>query len=361
MKRKSMIDRSKPPPGSMNSISNTPSPEIDNIVCSFVPSDRKFIPEETRMISGKFKNDFLRQDLFSEIPDITLEPLKGNVISTLKGPSHSSADVQSFGGYCCCHSISTYPPKPNSHVRMGDPICDRYFVNLYENRIMSALADGCSWGDRPRSAAKKASKAFATYVNAHHREPSTLRDLVKIMLEGLADAHRSIIESVDSYIEAGTTTLNGSLLLKATAGDESMYKWIFVTCNVGDCKAFHYSKKTKRVRDITKYTRQDIQNSSDPGGRLGPRGGKPKPDLRNLSVNWQYCDEGDFIFIVSDGLYDNCDLRHQGYTPSDVGLSGGNWDSCDKKQVEILSGKHVEEQLANIIGNIRIIQLQQIL
>jgi len=179
MKRKSMIDRSKPPPGSMNSISNTPSPEIDNIVCSFVPSDRKFIPEETRMISGKFKNDFLRQDLFSEIPDITLEPLKGNVISTLKGPSHSSADVQSFGGYCCCHSISTYPPKPNSHVRMGDPICDRYFVNLYENRIMSALADGCSWGDRPRSAAKKASKAFATYVNAHHREPSTLRDLVK--------------------------------------------------------------------------------------------------------------------------------------------------------------------------------------
>ena len=292
----------------------------------------------------------MRPDLTSDLPTMTIEQIKGgNGVSQMKGPNHSSADIQSFGNHCCCRTISSYPPKLNYHLRMGDPICDRYFVKLYENRIVCALADGCSWGERARSAAKKACKAFVLHVNANQKAPKNLQELGRTMLGGFAEAHRKILEtSGEAVWEAGTTTLNGSILLRASPGDLSMKKWVFVCCNLGDCKAFYYSLQTKKVKDITVNTRENIQESGDPGGRLGPRGDS-KPDLRNLSLFWQYCEEGDFIFIVSDGVYDNCDLRHQGYLPKDVGLNVNSWEEADPKKVYSLNCKHVEDQLAKLL------------
>ena len=95
-----------------------------------------------------------------------------------------------------------------------------------------------------------------------------------------------------------------------------------------------------------------VQNSADPGGKLGPRDGEPKPDLRNLNIFWQYCEEGDYIIVVTDGVYDNFDLRHQGYIPSDVGLEGSDWFTCAKDAAEVLNRRHVEEQITKILSNI---------
>ena len=323
---------------------------IDEITQKFTPSPRKFLSEQTKIAARQHHKEFMRLDLTSDLPTMILEPTKGgNGVSTMKGPGHSSADVQMFGDHCCCRTISSYPPKPDFHQRMGDPICDRYFVKLYENRIICGLADGCSWGERARSAAKKACKAFVLYMNANQKAPKNLQELGRTMLEGFADAHRKILETSNEAVwEAGTTTLNGSVLLRASPGDLSMKKWIFVSCNLGDCKAFYYSKQTKKVRDITLNTRDNIQESGDPGGRLGPRGDS-KPDLRNLSLFWQYCEEDDYVFIVSDGVYDNCDLRHQGYLPKDFDLPGDTWDDVDPKKVNNMNCKHVEGQLTKVI------------
>lgn len=244
--------------------------DIDKVVEKFKPLPRKQIKESVRQTARKYMKDFDLPGHVKTIPALSIEPLRGNAVSTMKGPGHSSADNQSFGNHCCCKTVSSYPLKKNYHVREGDPICDRYFVKLYENRIIAALADGCNWGERPRQAAKKACKSFTMHMNEAHKKAKNLQELAKSFLDAYADAHRRILESAgEGYWEAGTTTMIGGMVLKASMGEGQEFKWVFLCCNLGDCKAFHYSFKTRRVTDITKHTRADVRDSGDPGGRLG--------------------------------------------------------------------------------------------
>jgi hypothetical protein len=74
---------------------------------------------------------------------------------------------------------------------------------------------------------------------------------------------------------------------------------------VGDCKAFLYSKSSDSMRDITPSSRTNVNDPMDPGGRLGPALPNDQPDLRNLSFYYCPCEPGDMIFLMSDGVYDN--------------------------------------------------------
>jgi len=328
--------------------------DIDQVVEKFKPLPKKHIKDSVKVQARQFQKDFDLPLLVKSIPAMMLEPLKGGgAVSTMKGPGHSSAEHQAFGTYCCCRTISSYPLKRNYHVREGDPICDRYFVKLYENRIIAALADGCNWGERPRQAAKKACKAFTLYMNNTHKKAKTLQELGKFMLESFADAHRRILESAgEGYWEAGTTTMIGSMILRATPGDSSVPKWVFLCCNLGDCKGFRYSPQNKVATDLTKDTRVDTQDSGDPGGRLGPRGDPPQPDLRNLSLLWSVCEQNDFIILVSDGVYDNLDPRHLGISPREVGLPCDDWNDADRKAATIANCRFIENKMAMIISSI---------
>lgn len=66
--------------------------------------------------------------------------------------------------------------------KVADPVCDVFNVKLYENRGIIALADGCSWGHRPREAALKASAAFMNYVDAHHNEMKDIRGGKRVLI-----------------------------------------------------------------------------------------------------------------------------------------------------------------------------------
>jgi serine/threonine protein phosphatase PrpC len=72
-------------------------------------------------------------------------------------------------------------------------------------------------------------------------------------------------------------------------------------------KAFHWNCKTKGITDVTDGNRLSLTDASDPGGRLGPFLNEGTPDLRNLDLYFQPCNEGDIIFLVSDGVHDNLD------------------------------------------------------
>jgi len=126
----------------------------------------------------------------------------------------------------------------------------------------------------------------------------------------------------------GTTTILGGMLLELEEQDEQPHPWAFVCSNVGDCKAFHFSKAARSFTDITVGNCLSV-SPNDPGGRLGPCLGKEgKPDLRNLSLHLQFCDEGDIIFICSDGVHDNLDPQLLGYPSSQFGLRG-TWQKAD--------------------------------
>jgi len=71
--------------------------------------------------------------------------------------------------------------------------------------------------------------------------------------------------------EAGTTTLLVGMLVEVEPNVQLNHaNWCFVCANVGDCKAFHWSKSNGQISEITLGSRGNVSDRADPGGRLGP-------------------------------------------------------------------------------------------
>ena len=69
--------------------------------------------------------------------------INGSEITSFIGPDTDSPSQ--FAELACAHSISTYPHLPTHPKREGDPICDRYSLSLYDNRVIACVADGCKF------------------------------------------------------------------------------------------------------------------------------------------------------------------------------------------------------------------------
>mmetsp|Transcript_23559 Transcript_23559/g.66094 ORF Transcript_23559/g.66094 Transcript_23559/m.66094 type:complete len:256 (+) Transcript_23559:1-768(+) len=100
--------------------------------------------------------------------------------------------------------------------------------------------------------------------------------------------------------------------------------WAFVFGNLGDCKAFHVSKITGQITDITPEARVS-NDAKDCGGRLGPYLDGGQPDLRNFRLRFIPCRKGDLIFVCSDGVHDNFDPEHLGISPRELGADADEW------------------------------------
>jgi len=87
---------------------------------------------------------------------------------------------------------------------------------------------------------------------------------------------------------------------------------------IGDCKSYHFSKEQKIVTDLTEGNRQNVFDAKDCGGRLGPQVEEGAPDLRNVSLGYHLCSQGDIILILSDGVHDNLDPQTLGKNPSEI-------------------------------------------
>jgi hypothetical protein len=83
--------------------------------------------------------------------------------------------------------------------QQGEPICDYFEVELFEEgRTLVCIADGCSWGEQPRQAARKATDAYMGYLRDNQRSITDLRDAGRLILRAFQKAHIKILE--------GTTT-----------------------------------------------------------------------------------------------------------------------------------------------------------
>lgn len=254
-------------------------------------------------------------------------PLDSTLLATMEGPSEIG-DVYSVGDHMCASAMSTYPRVPGTDSRQGDPICDRYQARLHSNGAIIALADGCNWGRLPYEAAVRASESFVSFLAQHIGYITSIRGAGPFLLAALTRAHNSITEGREIW-DSGTTTLIGGLLLPLSGTSEG--RWGFVCVSLGDCKAFHYSQKTRTFVDITKGNRRNLTDARDPGGRLGPYIEVGQPDLRNLHLYYQLTNPGDLIFLVSDGVHDNLDPQQLGTTPGEADIANTvTWEEAEK-------------------------------
>lgn len=274
--------------------------------------------------------DPVQEDAYQTLPTLKVLQLREKVqLSDLQGPDdHTSwtESMETFSSFIAAKAVSTYPHIPGRLHREGDPICDSFFLRVYSNRVVCALADGCSWGNRPLEAARVACKAFMDYMTARMDDIVDVQECGHCLLRAFDKASREIIVGKDDIWDAGTTTLIGGVLLELEDN-----KWGFLCVSVGDCKAFRYSIKNKEVIDVTQGNRRNLTNPSDPGGRLGPYLENGSPDLRNLKIYFVECVPNDLLILVSDGVHDNLDPQHLGKEPKDFNIGSESWEEAEKE------------------------------
>lgn len=342
--------------------------EIEDKLCSTLPviEITTIDPEVLHVMSGP--------TVFINIPD---DGAPNNMLFPSGSPRFAAG------------ALSTYPHVPEcaGSGRQGDPICDKFSLQIHSDSAVVALADGCNWGRLPFEAANKAVNGFVQYMDDRLTTITSLRGAGSLLLAALSAASKKITEGAEPW-ECGTTTLIGGLLLpilssshapplgslprssswsssnslnsnflnaspgRTRAGSTSCTnnninnnnsnsnngkgsRSVFVCVSLGDCKAFHYSQRTQQFTDITEGNRQNLTDARDPGGRLGPYI-EDQPDLRNLHLYFQVAEQDDLIILMSDGIHDNLDPQQLGVPPPQIGarVQADTWEEAEKLDPE---------------------------
>eukprot|EP01116_Phalansterium_solitarium_P000643 TRINITY_DN10485_c0_g1_i1.p1 TRINITY_DN10485_c0_g1~~TRINITY_DN10485_c0_g1_i1.p1 ORF type:complete len:913 (+),score=258.32 TRINITY_DN10485_c0_g1_i1:60-2798(+) len=304
----------------------------------------KRIPDfETKMrLEGQLsiiKDSARREQLLASVSKLPVKPLSSDEIVTLVSTfdwSTGEIGEKSFEDIVCGKSVSTYPRDSLTGKREGDPICDQFCASVYDNRIISVVADGCNWGEEPKEAARKATRITTQYIKRHQHEIRDAHDAALLLFRAFHLAHKSIVidRTEEDMFVAGTTTMIAGVVLELEQPLNGK-PFAFVAASVGDCKAYYWPQNSARLSEITRGNRGGV-DARDPGGRIGPMLDGGEPDLRNFNLYFYLCDENDVIVLVSDGVHDNFDPRLLGRTPRELGMSNDDdWEQYkDTKNVE---------------------------
>ncbi len=244
-----------------------------------------------------------------------------------EAPRKKSSGAPRIANLLAGRSVSTYPLLPDSSTRAGWPICDTYYGEFQkEGTALLCVCDGCGWGFRSREAATRANAALAEHMARCLPRVRDSRDVVEMLLRGIGEAHRKVVEGKEDLSIVGTTTILGGVVMPLR---DALGKFMFFFVSVGDCKAFCWKGPTNRFVDVTVGARGD-NDARDPGGRIGPQAKQGLPDLRNLQVGSCVCEAGDMIVLTSDGVSDNFDPQFSGLLPGECGIvETDNWDRVD--------------------------------
>ncbi|KAH3766905.1 1-phosphatidylinositol 4,5-bisphosphate phosphodiesterase delta-4 [Pelomyxa schiedti] len=278
-------------------------------------------------------------------PELVEFGYRQQVVASISGPddeSDSGKSIPMYGIYG--RGITTYPIDRKTKVHLGSPICDRYHIAAFHDRLAYCIADGCNWGNAPREAAIKVTNTFIRMVSDDISYIKTTKDAGFMMARGLICGNRSISEGMQIGETAGTTTFLGGVLLpfpKTTeSGGKGKSKWCSINLSLGDCKIFCWRSRENELVDIGGSARYNL-DSTDPGGRLGPYRDFLKPDMRNFRVTHAEVFTGDLLLLMSDGVHDNFEPSLLGIRPKDVDPALADfptWEAACKAKSELTMG-----------------------
>uniref|UniRef100_A0A0K0EGV1 PPM-type phosphatase domain-containing protein n=1 Tax=Strongyloides stercoralis TaxID=6248 RepID=A0A0K0EGV1_STRER len=197
-------------------------------------------------------------------------------------------------------SISLYETNPITGKNAGSPIADVFGILARENNCIMALADGVNWGEGAQLAARCGVRGAIDHINKHIENNMfrTTNDIFHCLLGAFHAGHALILQ------EGGSLT---TLCVAVIVPVKNSSTFVLCVCNVGDSLCFVQNPQYG-VREIT-LASHDIslmRDMRDAGGALGPVDGR-NPQLHNLTCSMTFVEEGDIVFITSDGVSDNFD------------------------------------------------------
>ena len=211
-------------------------------------------------------------------------------------------------------SVSLYDHKDGTVGRHGDPIADVYAVVVRQNNAILAVADGCSWGHRPRLAARCAVRGSIEYLTQKFFNSESIncnsQHIIRTLLRSFESGQKMIVEN-----EGTTTTLCVAVVFEL-AEPKGENGWGLCVVSVGDSPCFVWRNTTRQVVEVTSAAHEGHnRDMRDSGGCLGTSVGD-EPDLGNLICSFALLAEGDIVFVTSDGVSDNFDpvTLHEGAT-----------------------------------------------
>lgn len=198
-------------------------------------------------------------------------------------------------------SVSLYEKHLHTSGNVGDPIADCFGIISRADSCIMAMADGVNWGEGARIAARSAVQGAIEYLNSAvfgiHQVSST-REIFVSLIRSFWEAHNYILQ-----VGGALSTLTIAIVLPVESSAQS----VVCCCNVGDSLGYIFSKNNI-VREITMGSHDVslMRDMRDALGALGPVYGD-KPEMSNLTLSMSYVDEGDIVFLTSDGISDNFD------------------------------------------------------
>uniref|UniRef100_A0A182VSS8 PPM-type phosphatase domain-containing protein n=1 Tax=Anopheles minimus TaxID=112268 RepID=A0A182VSS8_9DIPT len=198
-------------------------------------------------------------------------------------------------------SVSLYEKHLHTSGNVGDPIADCFGIISRADSCIMAMADGVNWGEGARIAARSAVQGAIEYLNSAvfgiHQVSST-REIFVSLIRSFWEAHNYILQ-----VGGALSTLTVAIVLPVESSEQS----VVCCCNVGDSLGYIFAKNNI-VREITTGSHDVslMRDMRDALGALGPVYGD-KPEMSNLTLSMSYVDEGDIVFLTSDGISDNFD------------------------------------------------------
>ncbi|XP_060077229.1 PP2C-like domain-containing protein CG9801 [Ylistrum balloti] len=273
---------------------------------------------------ARFGNETFSGKCSDDLPLLDIGHLSDEVFSSYTGPDsgltfaitnedngNSSMSTSEFAGvrnwnnkdqkaYGIC--ISLYEQHPVNGKMSGDPLADAFAICARKNSCVMLIADGVNWGEKPRLAARCALYGSMNYINKKifqdGEQPCNTQDVIELLRHSFDEAHRCILAK-----DGGLTTMCACMVVPVKNSEH------FAVCcvNVGDSYAYVISHN-QGIREVTVGS-HDISSERDirdAGGALGPVNGR-NPELRNLTCSITFANQGDVVFLATDGISDNFD------------------------------------------------------
>eukprot|EP01094_Clydonella_sp_ATCC50884_P005524 TRINITY_DN1445_c0_g1_i2.p1 TRINITY_DN1445_c0_g1~~TRINITY_DN1445_c0_g1_i2.p1 ORF type:complete len:1205 (-),score=385.88 TRINITY_DN1445_c0_g1_i2:176-3277(-) len=293
----------------------------------FVFANTEHVPAAEVAAGGRLRALAVACSMEDETYDRSLaESVVEEHVAYLSRPYNKGACVQPtssvltpiiHGGTC-----SLYPSIPGKRQGAGGPNTDFYATAAYEHAFVAALACGCEFGTVTQKAATRAAHGFMEGVQSQLDDIKDTGGIPQLLLQGVRNAHETIVNGSKTDFEVGTSALLGCVVLpiEDTAGG-----WMMACANVGTAKAFHYSIATGTLQEVTALPSLSPSDDLDYVGAFDRR--QLSPQLARLALSHHMCYDGDLVFLVSDGVHDNFNPECLGLAPHDIGLDAGSWDA----------------------------------